>query len=318
MATVTITQIPTTVTVQQAGVAGPVGTTGASGSQGVQGTTGAQGVQGTTGVQGITGTGVQGVQGTQGPAGSISTLTLQDVTDNGTTTTNSITIQSIPIKNPTTSDKVIAIGEWTLNSPNVNSTDVVAIGKQAAGSSGALFTRVVAIGGDNFVPAPGAGNSGFSNSVAIGHTALYQINSGDYNTAIGDGAGSYISSGEHNLYLGNRSGHYHSTGDKNIFIGGTSKNIGTGVNGSGNTIIGGDFTGTDFGDIDNNVVLADGEGNIKFRSSGSISYIYEAMDLDAQHPLPTGTAGMLAVSASGANEKLYFHDGSAWREVSLV
>ena len=52
-------------------------------------------------------------------------------------------------------------------------------------------------------------------------------------------------------------------------------------------------------------------------SSGSLS-ISGVAKLVSQNPLPTGEAGMLAVSSSASNQKLYFHDGSSWREVSLV
>jgi len=52
-------------------------------------------------------------------------------------------------------------------------------------------------------------------------------------------------------------------------------------------------------------------------SSGSLS-ISGVAKLVSQNPLPTGEPGMLAVSSSASNEKLYFHDGSSWREVSLV
>lgn len=51
--------------------------------------------------------------------------------------------------------------------------------------------------------------------------------------------------------------------------------------------------------------------------TGSVD-ISQTITLESQAPLPNGTAGMLAVSASGANEKLYFYDGSSWREVSLL
>lgn len=52
--------------------------------------------------------------------------------------------------------------------------------------------------------------------------------------------------------------------------------------------------------------------------SGSVIELNRVAKLASQHPLPTGEGGMLAVSSSASNEKLYFHDGSTWREVSLL
>lgn len=43
-----------------------------------------------------------------------------------------------------------------------------------------------------------------------------------------------------------------------------------------------------------------------------------SLQLVSQDPLPTGVAGMMAVSSSGATEKLYFYNGSAWQEVTFV
>ena len=56
-------------------------------------------------------------------------------------------------------------------------------------------------------------------------------------------------------------------------------------------------------------------GNI----SGSLE-ITGPVIITALDPLPTGEAGMLAVSSSdgGLTDKLYFHNGVIWREVSFV
>jgi hypothetical protein len=53
--------------------------------------------------------------------------------------------------------------------------------------------------------------------------------------------------------------------------------------------------------------------------SGSIS-ASAVLTLQSQDPLPSDITitGSIAVSSSGATEKLYFHDGSAWKEVSFV
>jgi hypothetical protein len=53
--------------------------------------------------------------------------------------------------------------------------------------------------------------------------------------------------------------------------------------------------------------------------TGSSIFLNEAITLDAQDPLPTGQAGMLAVSSSiGGISYLYFHNGILWQEVAFV
>jgi hypothetical protein len=52
-------------------------------------------------------------------------------------------------------------------------------------------------------------------------------------------------------------------------------------------------------------------GSTEITGSATIS---QTLNLKAQDPLPTGQLGSLAVSASA----LYFHNGAAWKEVSLV
>ena len=57
-----------------------------------------------------------------------------------------------------------------------------------------------------------------------------------------------------------------------------------------------------------------------FRSYGGVAVfdtyttVREALNLEAQHPLPAGTLGDLATSGSA----LWFYDGGSWREVSLL
>jgi hypothetical protein len=53
--------------------------------------------------------------------------------------------------------------------------------------------------------------------------------------------------------------------------------------------------------------------------TGSSIFLNEAITLDAQNPLPSGQAGMLAVSSSIAGiSYLYFHNGTIWQQVAFV
>jgi hypothetical protein len=62
--------------------------------------------------------------------------------------------------------------------------------------------------------------------------------------------------------------------------------------------------------ISQNLVSFDAT-NAVLQVTGSTN-ITNILKLSAVHPLPTGQMGMFAVSASGANVKPYFYDGSAW------
>jgi hypothetical protein len=79
--------------------------------------------------------------------------------------------------------------------------------------------------------------------------------------------------------------------------------------GSYNTILGAavQLAGT----TNNNIVLADGAGNIRARYSGSWT-METALKLTPQSPLPAGSVGTLAVSGSN----LYYHNGSSWSQIN--
>ena len=96
-----------------ANTAGNISVVSGGGSRGY---TGSQGVIGYTGSQGVIGyTGSQGVIGYTGSSGSVATL--QQVTDNGSTTTNSITtggIQTTVITSGSNATAGTITGDWTL------------------------------------------------------------------------------------------------------------------------------------------------------------------------------------------------------------
>jgi hypothetical protein len=111
-----------------------------------------------------------------------------------------------------------------------------------------------------------ANTSGGTN-VAIGVGALEQTTTGSSNTALGGSAGAYLNT-SNNTLIGFRAGSacctLNTTNTDNIYIG-----FETGMNtiGSYNTFIGNSVN--NLGTISNNIILADGQGNIRYRWNGT-------------------------------------------------
>lgn len=84
----------------------------------------------------------------------------------------------------------------------------------------------------------GLNNAGLGHNIAIGQLAQYAVTSGQYNIGIGDRAGQNITTGSYNVILGSYNGQ----------------------------------TGLDIRTLSNNVVISDGEGNIRqyINSSGNV------------------------------------------------
>jgi len=113
--------------------------------------------------------------------------------------------------------------------------------------------------------------SSYSNAIGIRNTAVgegaYYFNvSGSENVAIGYVSSFIITNGNYNTTIGAYSGQTLKSGSYNTLIGWTT-DIATG---SFNTIIGASVALT--GTTNNNIILADGAGNIKLRYSGSWTY----------------------------------------------
>jgi len=217
---------------------------------------------------------------------------------------------------------------YGLTSTATNNTGV---GNRALGAGTTVNT-----GNGDFNTAVGALSlhnlrNGIENT-AVGNGALYNVQDYSYNSAFGDEAGYFITTGQQNTVIGRWAGRSITTGIRNTTLGISAGN--TIVSGSGNTVLGA-HAYTQNSDDYNSIVIGSGSlgngsntvviGNddvtdtyLKGNVSGSSFHISETATLVSQNPLPTGVAGMLAVSASASNEKLYFYDGSSWREVSLV
>ncbi len=83
-----------------------------------------------------------------------------------------------------------------------------------------------------------------------------------YQALLNNNLGSVGGTGNYNVAVGYSAGKLNTTGNNNIFIG---NNSGLDIlTGSYNTIIGYPLPGTT-GDVSNNVILADGQGNIKLQ-----------------------------------------------------
>ena len=95
--------------------------------------------------------------------------------------------------------------------------------------------------------------SGHQN-VAIGYQTLHDINfNGDDNTVVGAGAGFNVDTGDKNSLFGFSAGSSLTTGSKNVIIGS--------YNGNEN--------GLDIRTSDNNIVLSDGDGNVRFQADSN-------------------------------------------------
>jgi len=124
--------------------------------------------------------------------------------------------------------------------------------------------------------------TGYSNSF-LGMQAGYNNTTGYYNSFLGYRAGYSNTTGYSNSFLGYQAGFSNTTGYSNSFLGmqagydvteGLTNtllgyNTGRGITtGDKNTIIGANVTGLD-ANLSNNIILADGDGNVRLQVDGS-------------------------------------------------
>jgi len=133
----------------------------------------------------------------------------------------------------------VAIGQGAMRFASGSNQNV------AIGNNALLITS----GSKNFAMGSEAlsSNTTGQSNIAIGTSALTKNTIGSLNTAIGDSAG------------------FNTSGSNNTFIG---QYAGYNVTGSNNTIMG-SYQGTTGIVLNNNIILADGQGNIKAQYSGS-------------------------------------------------
>jgi hypothetical protein len=178
------------------------------------------------------------------------------------------------LKSLTTGYQNDAFGDFVLNACTTGtfntgfgagalSSLTIGLGNTGIGSGALTYNisgqRNTAVGG-----AALAKNTG-SNNTAVGYLANgSSTSSGNWNIAIGMQAGRDITTGSNNLLIENITNASITSGSYNIVLNPKQK---SGVTtGSYNTIIGA-FDGTFPSAMSNNVILADGQGNIRFRTT---------------------------------------------------
>jgi hypothetical protein len=197
-----------------------------------------------------------------------------------------------------------------IGSNTVGGTGIVAIGYQAnkngSGNYGigigyqALSQVAGNSGSDNIAIGRSALDNGQGGSlvsnIAIGYLAGHSINNGaNYNIAIGQSSmtnPSFANNSQYNIGIGAYSLYGIKGGSYNTVIGGNSSGTALGIQtGNYNTILGFGISG--LSDVSNNIILSDGQGNIKYRWDGTTNNIYGNLTLP--------TAGNKLNIATGTN-----------------
>jgi hypothetical protein len=186
----------------------------------------------------------------------IGTLSLEA---NTTGSFNTATGRSALLTN-TTGTSNSAYGVTSLNSNTTGSSNV-AVGRES------LYSNTTA-----------------SNNTAVGYQAGYANTTGSENTFVGQGSGVANTTGSNNACFGRDSGAGLTTGLSNTFIGRSAGE--TVTTGTKNTILGrytGNQGGLDIRTSSNNIVLSDGDGNVRLyaESGNSVRFGTQGVALDA-------------------------------------
>jgi hypothetical protein len=173
-----------------------------------------------------------------------------------------------------------AIGNYALksNTTGYNNTGVGYNALQAlttAADNTALGAYALRAGSSGYFNTSIGSKSMFSvtsgaNNTAVGVNALYGITTAGNNTAMGFLSLNNLTTGDKNIALGYKSGSGVTSGISNIMIGANSGSFSM-TTGSYNTIIGTDITGLP-SSLSNNIILADGGGNIRAQHNGTTGW----------------------------------------------
>ena len=156
-------------------------------------------------------------------------------------------------------------------------------------------------------------NGAYNNAFGIG--TLSSLTTGSGNTAIGSYASNETSDASNNVIIGHEAGRYINTSDntiigwragqtccttnsvniKNTYIGSGS---GNGTAGSKNVIIG-SFSGSSLGTINNNIILSDGDGTIRYRWDGTTNN-FNTGSVTASSFIKTGGTNAQYLMADGS------------------
>jgi uncharacterized coiled-coil protein SlyX len=158
----------------------------------------------------------------------------------------------------------------------LGNTISVAIGngamRFASGSS-----QNVAIGNNALLVTSG------SNNFALGSEAMANNITGNDNVAIGLNGLNSNTTGTQNVAIGNNAG-FRNNGGNNTYIGDSA---GYNITGSNNTIVG-RYQGSTGQSFSNNIILADGQGNVKAQYSGSAWSFQDEIKLNVGANKPAG------------------------------
>jgi len=192
-----------------------------------------------------------------------------------TTGDNNVALGAGTLASSSTGDFNTSVGTEALQYNTVGSYNVAVGGFAMRNNTSGILNTVVG------TTAMLNSTTGNNNSV-FGNAALYYNIGGSENSAFGYQAGFYNTSGIQNTAVGLYALYSNGVGDFNTAIGGYSGNTATSgsynisigyqsglgnVTGSNNTIVGSRVTGLPVG-LSNNIILADGQGNIKYRWDG--------------------------------------------------
>lgn len=260
-----------------------------------------------------------------------SSVTLQDATDNGNTTTNEISTPNILI-NSSSANHIIRYGYQAASTAVEDTNGGVIIGQLALSSSNNSVSNTVIIGPQAMYNYTGPS---ISNTV-IGAQAASYLKTGTHNTIIGDGAmnasqvtssnnntavghGSLrITRGDYNVALGSSAGYQQTNGSGSIFIGrGSGKVTDGGSHGQHNSIYLGNFTSpfntTTPGGTTNEVVIgtsAQGHGtNTVTIGNSSITANYFSGDISGSD-VTIDDWGSVSASLSDLNDSIAGVDSS--------
>jgi len=180
----------------------------------------------------------------------------------------------------------VVVGTQALASGSAGADQVVAIGYQAALYNQAddnVFVGSQAGRGDTTSKLTGAQN------VAIGTDVMYGATTATRNVVVGYQAGNGMTNGVSNVFVGHQAGTLVTSGSFNVVIGTYDGNSG----------------GIDIRTSNSNIVLADGNGNIRayFNSSGVPQFAginYPTSDGSANQVLTTDGSGTLSFSSGMA------------------
>jgi hypothetical protein len=192
-----------------------------------------------------------------------------------TTGSNNTAIGNVALQQNTTGVNNTAIGSFSsyLNTTGQNNTSVGASSLSAntigqyntAIGSASLNANTTAFYNTAIGYASLNLNTTGESNVAVGGSALGVNTTGQYNVAVGRSASNGNTTGNYNTALGGQALANVTTGSQNIAIG---YNAGGGITtGSQNTIIG-IVTGLS-STLSNNIILADGAGNIRYQWNGT-------------------------------------------------